>query len=253
MERNKVKPDMVYAIQTAVAPGAQTPSSVPYIVNSTTVDLVDVINRAIAKGYVTDLKPEAINGLADAICEGTWDELSQGRGVKFGDLLRMQLFIDGTCDAAGNLTAENKLNVRFANGSEFKLDVGDFSWRYAGSGENPVINRVHPYGAEGKQESGSAGYIILGATAFISGSRLTKPGAMTSVICLDGPDGESVAEVDTFLNKSVDYLKFEVPADFVEHPGNDYWFVVERVEVSPSGESKIYRSVARRFKTIAAS
>ena len=46
MERNKVKPDMVYAIQTAIAPGAQTPSSVPYIVNSTTVDLVDVINRA---------------------------------------------------------------------------------------------------------------------------------------------------------------------------------------------------------------
>jgi hypothetical protein len=33
-------------------------------VNSTTVDLVDVINRAIAKGYVTDLKPEAVNGLA---------------------------------------------------------------------------------------------------------------------------------------------------------------------------------------------
>jgi hypothetical protein len=165
----------------------------------------------------------------------------------------MQLFIDGTCDAAGNLTAENKLNVRFTNGSEFKLDVGDFSWHYAGAGENPVINKVLPYGAEDKQESGSAGYIILGATAFISGSRLTKPGAMTSVICLDGPDGESVAEVDTFLKSSVDYLKFEVPDDFVEHPGQDYWFVVERVEVSPSGESKIYRSVARRFKTIAAS
>ena len=109
MERNKVKPDMVYAIQTNVAPGAQTPTSFPYIVNSTTVDLVDVIKSAIAKGYVTDLKPEAVNGLAQAICEGTWDELSQGRGVKFGDLLRMQLFIDGTCDAAGNLTSENKL------------------------------------------------------------------------------------------------------------------------------------------------
>ena len=54
MERNKVKPDMVYAIQSNVAPGASTPTSFPYIVNTTTVDLVDVI---------TFLKTNSLEGM----------------------------------------------------------------------------------------------------------------------------------------------------------------------------------------------
>ena len=250
MDRNKEKPDMVYTIQSTVAPGAQVPASVPYIVDTKSVDLVDVINQAITNGYVTDLKPEAVNGLAEGICEGIWYELSQGRGVKLGDYLRMQLYLDGPCNSNGDLTEENTLNVRFINGPEFKLDIGDFSWHYAGAGENPTIDLVVPDASTMRGDDGTKGYLILGKLGHVMGKRLTKTGAMTSVIVCK-LDGETVAEVDTFTKSSEGHLTFEVAADFVETPG-EYVMYVERVEVSPDGESKINRSTGRKVVFAAA-
>ena len=71
---------------------------------------------------------------------------------------------------------------------------------------------------------------------------------MTSVVVMD-PSGESVAEVDTFSKSSEALLMFEIPADFVEEPG-DYRLVVERVEVAPDGTSRIYRSLERQVKFV---
>ena len=142
----------------------------------------------------------------------------------------------------------NPPNARLTKGKEFDLKLSDFSWHLEGSETAPAITNLYSQGSSATQEDAKRSILVLNSTGVINGERLVAEGAMTSVIVMD-PSGESVAEVDTFSKSSEALLMFEIPADFVEEPG-DYRLVVERVEVAPDGTSRIYRSLERQIKFV---
>jgi hypothetical protein len=54
--------------------------------------------------------------------------------VKFGTYFHARLYLDGTSDASGNLTAKNGINVRFVNGNSFRLSLDQFSFSNVNGG-----------------------------------------------------------------------------------------------------------------------
>ena len=241
------KPQINYTIGTSTIAGETT--TYPVIVNrEKAVDLTDVVKKAIDTGRLPGIKDNAAESIAAGVCEQIYQEFCEGHGVKLGDYLFAQLYLDGTCNANGDLTEENKINARLTKGKEFDLKLSDFSWHLEGSETAPAITNLYSQGTSATQEDAKRSILVLNSTGVINGERLVAEGAMTSVIVMD-PSGESVAEVDTFSKSSEALLMFEIPADFVEEPG-DYRLVVERVEVATDGTSRIYRSLERQVKCV---
>ena len=203
------KPQINYTIGTSTIAGETT--TYPVIVNrEKAVDLADVVKKAIDTGRLPGIKDNAAESIAAGVCEQIYQEFCEGHGVKLGDYLFAQLYLDGTCNANGDLTEENKINARLTKGKEFDLKLSDFSWHLEGSETAPAITNLYSQGSSATQEDAKRSILVLNSTGVINGERLVAEGAMTSVIVMD-PSGESVAEVDTFSKSSEALLMFEIP------------------------------------------
>ena len=101
------------------------------------VPLDVIIERAIDRGLIAGIKPSAAKQIADAIAQQMYEEFRAGRGVKFGNYFYARLYLDGTSDSDGKLTSANGINVRFANGTGFRLTMDMFSFSNVNGGDIP--------------------------------------------------------------------------------------------------------------------
>ena len=189
---------------------------VPAIVErEESIPLDEIIIRAIDRGLIAGLKPSAAKQVADAIALQMYEEFRQGRGVKFGSYFYARLYLDGTTDADGRLSeAKNGINVRFSNGTAFRLTLDMFSFSNIAGGDIPgtdfVISDVD--GAQRGQMVENANVLLNGVNLFKEGDLGTK----VDFYEVDATTGEisdtSTATITAFTSKGPNLLQFAYPS-----------------------------------------
>ena len=202
---------------------------VPAIVErDTAIPLDEIIRRAIDRGLIVGLKPSAAQQVAKAIAEQMYEEFRQGRGIKFGDYFYARLYLDGTSDADGRLVeGRNGINVRFANGTAFKLTLDMFSFSNIAGGDIPGTDFLIS-DTDGAQRN----RLVEGVDVLHNGVNLFKEGDLgTRVKAYEVAQDGSIASqptaiVETFSSKGPNLLQYALPASLEE--GGKYLFVPER-------------------------
>ena len=209
------KPILFYEVrpQTNRATGATV--LVPAIVDrEQAIPLDEIIRRAIDRGLIAGIKPSAAEQVADAVAQQMYEEFKAGRGVKFGNYFYARLYLDGTSDSDGRLTAANGVNVRFVNGAGFKLTMDMFSFSNVNGGDIPGTDFLIS-----EADGAERGILIPSANVILNGVNLVKEGDVGTKIAffaIDGETGEvspvAAAEVTNFETKGPNALKFAWPS-----------------------------------------
>jgi len=174
------------------------------------VPLDEIIRRAIDRGLIAGIKPSAAQQIADAIAQQMYEEFKAGRGVKFGSYFYARLYLDGTSDSDGRLTSANGINVRFVNGSGFKLTMDMFSFSNVNGGDIPGTDFLIS-----EADGAERGVLVAGSNAILNGVNLWREddaGTKVSFYEIDPATGEvaeePTAEVTDFTTKGPNALKF---------------------------------------------
>ena len=212
-----------YTVRTTLAPGETEPSTIPVIVDRRQpTSLTAVVENAIDRNLIAGLKPSAAEGIADGIARQLAYEFVRGRSISFGQYFYGRPYLSGTVDANGQLTAENKINVRLYKGEDFKLTLDDFSFTFEDGGNMPKIDFVVSEGG------GTRGEITAGAEIRINGRMLHLDGdSNTATFTEVGGAGQPVV-VNDFTNAGPDLLSCAFPAGLVV--GKKYSVVVIRTD-----------------------
>ena len=187
------------------------------------MQLSKVVYNAINDGRIAGLKPNAAKSIAEGICDQIYEELKEGNSIAFMKYFHVRLYLDGTvADAGSQLTGANKVNVRIAPGSDFRLGLDTFSWSNVANDKSAKLDYiVSASGVRGEIQKDGAIYIdgsgfgetTEGVTVrFVYEDGAEVAGAATSVgpnrIAVAFPEGLSgVAdgtEVAVTVTKSVD-------------------------------------------------
>ena len=214
------------------------------------VPLDVIIERAIDRGLIAGIKPSAAKQIADAIAQQMYEEFKQGRGVKFGNYFYARLYLDGTTDADGRLSAaKNGINVRFSNGTAFRLTLDMFSFSNIAGGDIPgtdfLISDVD--GAQRNQLIANENILDNGVNLYYEGDVGTK----VSFFEVNAVTGEiadtATAEVTEFRAKGPNLLEFALPVALVT--GKTYYAQPSR---SADGE-RWYTGTGKNVTIVAAS
>ncbi len=178
------------------------------------VPLDVIIERAIDRGLIAGIKPSAAKQIADAIAQQMYEEFRAGRGVKFGNYFYARLYLDGTSDSDGKLTSANSINVRFVNGSGFKLTMDMFSFSNVNGGDIPGTDFLisEADGAERGILIPSENVILNGVNLWRDGDAGTKVGFYAIDSVTGEVADEPTAEVANFETKGPNALKFAWPS-----------------------------------------
>ena len=192
------------------------------------VPLDVIIERAIDRGLIAGIKPSAAKQIADAIAQQMYEEFRAGRGVKFGNYFYARLYLDGTSDSDGKLTSANGINVRFANGTGFKLTMDMFSFSNVNGGDIPGTDFLIS-----EADGAERGVLIPSANVILNGVNLWREGDAGTRVAfyeIDAATGavaeEPTAEVADFATKGPNALKFAWPAALAQ--GKSYMAVPSR-------------------------
>ena len=223
------KPILFYEVRVHQNRITGGPVYVPAIVErEEAVPLETVIERAIDRGLIAGIKPSAARQIADAIAQQMYEEFRNGRGVKFGNYFYARLYLDGTSDSDGKLTAANGINVRFVNGTGFRLTMDMFSFSNVNGGDIPGADFLIS-----EADGAERGILIPDAAVNLNGVNLWKEGdAGTKVEFyeIDLATGEVAdvlsATVETFTTKGPNALKFAWPSALAQ--GASYMAVPSR-------------------------
>ena len=209
------KPILFYEVrpQTNRATGATV--LVPAIVDrEQAIPLDEIIRRAIDRGLIAGIKPSAAEQVADAVAQQMYEEFRAGRGVKFGNYFYARLYLDGTSDPDGRLTAANSVNVRFVNGAGFKLTMDMFSFSNVSGGDIPGADFLIS-----EADGAERGVLVPDEAVILNGVNLWKDGDAGTKVAFHEIDpatgevsGEAAAEVVEFTTKGPNALKFAWPA-----------------------------------------
>ena len=212
-----------YTVRTTLAPGETEPSTIPVIVDRRQpTSLTAVVENAIDRNLIAGLKPSAAEGIADGIARQLAYEFVRGRSISFGQYFYGRPYLSGTVDANGQLTSDNKINVRLYKGEDFKLTLDDFSFTFEDGGNMPKIDFVVSEGG------GTRGEITAGAEIRINGRMLHLDGdTNTATFTEVGGAGQPVV-VNDFTNAGPDLLSCAFPAGLVV--GKKYSVVVIRTD-----------------------
>ena len=205
------KPILFYDVAVHTNRMTGGPVYVPVIVErEQAVPLETVIERAIDRGLIAGIKPSAAKQIADAIAQQMYEEFKAGRGVKFGNYFYARLYLDGTSDGDGKLTSANGVNVRFQNGTGFRLTRDMFSFSNVNGGDIPGADFLIS-----EADGAERGVLVPGANAILNGVNLWRDGdagTKVSFYEVDAATGEvaeePTAEVASFTTKGPNALKF---------------------------------------------
>ena len=209
------KPILFYEVRVHQNRITGGPVYVPAIVErEEAVPLDVIIERAIDRGLIAGIKPSAAKQIADAIAQQMYEEFRAGRGVKFGNYFYARLYLDGTSDSDGKLTSANSINVRFVNGTGFKLTMDMFSFSNVNGGDIPGTDFLisEADGAERGILLPAKPVILNGVNLFKEGDAGTKVGFYE----IDPVTGDiadtATAEITAFETKGPNALKFAWPS-----------------------------------------
>ena len=192
------------------------------------VPLDVIIERAIDRGLIAGIKPSAAKQIADAIAQQMYEEFKAGRGVKFGNYFYARLYLDGTSDSDGRLTSANSINVRFVNGTGFRLTMDMFSFSNVNGGDIPGTDFLIS-----EADGAERGILIPDENVILNGVNLWREGDAGTKVGFYGIDpatGEvadvPTAEVANFETKGPNALKFAWPSALAQ--GASYMAVPSR-------------------------
>ena len=209
------KPILFYEVRVHQNRITGGPVYVPAIVErEEAVPLETVIERAIDRGLIAGIKPSAAKQIADAIAQQMYEEFKAGRGVKFGNYFYARLYLDGTSDSDGKLTSANGINVRFANGTGFKLTMDMFSFSNVNGGDIPGTDFLIS-----EADGAERGILIPDANVILNGVNLWRDGDAGTKVGfyeIDPVTGDiadtATAEITAFETKGPNALKFAWPS-----------------------------------------
>ena len=134
--------------------------------------------------------------------------------MKFGSYFYARLYLDGTSDSDGRLTSANGINVRFVNGSGFKLTMDMFSFSNVNGGDIPGTDFLIS-----EADGAERGVLIPNENVILNGVNLWKDGDVGTKVGFFGIDpvtgeiaDEPTAEVTDFETKGPNALKFAWPS-----------------------------------------
>ena len=209
------KPILFYEVRVHQNRITGGPVYVPAIVErEEAVPLETVIERAIDRGLIAGIKPSAAKQIADAIAQQMYEEFRAGRGVKFGNYFYARLYLDGTSDSDGKLTGANSINVRFVNGTGFKLTMDMFSFSNVNGGDIPGTDFLIS-----EADGAERGILIPDANVILNGVNLWRDGDAGTKVGfyeIDPVTGDiadtATAEITAFETKGPNALKFAWPS-----------------------------------------
>ena len=242
------KPILFYEVRPQVNRATGATILVPAIVErEQAVPLDEIIRRAIDRGLIAGVKETYAHQIAEAVAQQMYEEFKSGRGVKFGSYFYARLYLDGASDASGNLTAKNGINVRFINGTSFKLERDMFTFSNINGGDIP--------GAEfliSDTDGAERGVLKPNAAVMLNGVNLYKAddaGTKVSFYEIDVATGEAAveptAEVTTFTSRGPNMLVFAWVSELVS--GKKYLAVPSR-----SADGNVWFTGAGKEANIAA-
>ncbi|MBQ4385793.1 MAG: hypothetical protein II823_07745 [Kiritimatiellae bacterium] len=163
---------------------------VPAIVErAEAMQLSKVVRNAINEGRIAGLKPNAAKSIAEGICDQIYEELKEGNSIAFMKYFHVRLYLDGTvADAGSQLTDANRVNVRIAPGSDFRLGLDTFSWSNVANDRSAKLDYI-------VSASGVRGEIRKGGAIYIDGSGFGESAEGVTVVFLfeDGAVVEGIA------------------------------------------------------------
>ena len=209
------KPILFYEVRVHQNRITGGPVYVPAIVErEEAVPLETVIERAIDRGLIAGIKPSAAKQIADAIAQQMYEEFRAGRGVKFGNYFYARLYLDGTSDSDGKLTSANSINVRFVNGTGFKLTMDMFSFSNVNGGDIPGTDFLIS-----EADGAERGILLPAKPVILNGVNLFKEGDAGTKVGFYGIDpvtgdiaDTATAEITAFETKGPNALKFAWPS-----------------------------------------
>ena len=242
------KPILFYEVRPQANRSTGGTILVPAIVErEQAVPLDEIIRRAIDRGLIAGVKETYAHQIAEAIAQQMYEEFKNGRGVKFGSYFYARLYLDGASDASGNLTAKNGINVRFINGTSFKLERDMFTFSNVNGGDIP--------GAEfliSDTDGAERGVLKPNAAVMLNGVNLYKAddaGTKVSFYEIDPATGEAAveptAEVMAFTSRGPNMLVFAWVSELVS--GKKYLAVPSR-----SADGEVWFTGAGKEANIAA-
>ena len=242
------KPIIFYEVRPQLNRATGTTILVPAIVEREQgVPLDEIIRRAIDRGLIAGVKETYAHQIAEAVAQQMYEEFKSGRGVKFGSYFYARLYLDGASDASGNLTAKNGINVRFINGTSFKLERDMFTFSNINGGDIP--------GAEfliSDTDGAERGVLKPNAAVMLNGVNLYKTndaGTKVSFYEIDPTTGEAAveptAEVTAFTSRGPNMLLFAWVSELVS--GKKYLAVPSR-----SADGNVWFTGAGKEANIAA-
>ena len=164
------KPIIYYVVDVGRHRITGAPLYIPRIVQrEQTIPVDEIIRRAIDRGLIAGLKPSAAAQIANAICQQMYEEFCQGRGIKFGSYFYARLYLDGTTDSDGRLTSANSVNVRFVNGTAFRLTRDMFSFSNVATSDIPKLEFLLSSDNNAERD-----YLISGAAIQLNGTNLYR-------------------------------------------------------------------------------
>ena len=220
-----MKTKLEYTVRTTRAPGEQSDSWVPMIVDRVQpTGLDDILEKCIDRGLVAGIKPTAVKTIAEGVAQQIAKELSEGRGIQFGQYFYGRPYLSGTADSNGRLSGDNAINVRLYKGNAFRLGASDFTLTFADGGNNPTIDFIV---SEGDTPRGE---VVKGRNVKVNGRMLYGAGDTVRVRFADVAAEAGAAEVAEFTAVSAELLGFACPAALV--PGRKYAVTVERTDAN---------------------
>ena len=225
-----------YSVRTTRAPGEETDSWVPFIVErSQPTDLENIVENCIDRGLIAGLKTTAAHGIAEGIAEQLAREFSLGRSIAFGQYFYGRPYLNGTVDMNGRLNGDNTIAVRLYKGNAFKLSLGDFSLSFTEGGDNPKIDFALDGG------SCTRGELTSGAAGEIHGSMLYAAGDTNKVIFTPADGTGAPTAVTSFSKQGPRLLAFTTP----NLGAGAYSVKVERID-----ENGVTRTTAAKTVTV---
>ena len=222
------KPELKYTVKQLPNRATGGVLYVPAIVErDETIPLDEIIIRAIDRGLIAGIKPTAAKSIANAIALQMYEELSNGRGVKFGNYFSARVYLDGTSDGNGTLLAiRNRVKVKLFPGTGFKLSLDSFSWNFTQGGNIPKVDWYISDAQEAERN-----LLQSGCTVQIMGQDLSsdRDAAKKVTFTEKVEEGQTpqVVEVTGFTFVGPDMVTFAWPASLVT--GKEYRVAFDRV------------------------
>lgn len=206
------KPILTYDVRQQENRASGGVMYVPRIVDrNDSLPLEEVIVRAIRQGRIVGLKESAASAIADAIARQMYEEFREGNGVRFGNYFYARVYLKGTTDGNGTLSADrNEIVVNLVKGDGFKLALDMFDLQYRGAAYIPCVDFLIS-----EDDDAERGTLVAGENVLLNGSSLwaetdtaTKVRFTRSVESGEAP----VVEVSEFIARGPALLTFAYPA-----------------------------------------